>query len=77
MPWKKNSDAARHTRRAKSARSKRQWRKVANSVLERTGDEGRAVRAANSVVKRDGYGQKRKPKARRHNRSPRREATRR
>jgi len=51
MPWKK-SDARRHTKKAKSAKSQRQWSAVANSILERTGDEGRAIRGANSVAKK-------------------------
>jgi hypothetical protein len=51
MPWKPK-DAKRHTKKAKSAKRKRQWAHVADSVLERTGDEGAAVRAANSVVKK-------------------------
>ena len=53
MPWGAK-DAKRHTKKAKSAKSKRQWGHVANSVLERTGDEGRAVAAANSVIKKRG-----------------------
>ena len=69
MPWDKNSDAARHTHRAKSSKQRRQWRHVANSILERTGDEARAVRGANSVIKRGG--KKRKP-ARAHVRHNRR-----
>jgi len=40
MPWTSRSAA------------KRQWRAVANSVLARTHDEGRAVREANAVIKR-------------------------
>lgn len=51
MPWSPK-DASRHTKKAKSPVAKRQWRDVANSVLERTGSEGRAVREANAVVKR-------------------------
>lgn len=51
MPWSKN-DAKRHTRKAKSPKAKRQWSHVANATLEKTGDEGRAVRAANAVVKK-------------------------
>lgn len=51
MPWKA-SDAARHTKKAKSPKAKRQWRDVANSMLERGKSEGAAVRAANAVVKR-------------------------
>ena len=52
MPWTAK-DAKRHTKHAKSAKARRQWMHVANSVLERTGDEGRAVRSANAVVSRD------------------------
>ena len=59
MPWSAK-DAKRHTRKAKSPKSKRQWAHVADSVLERTGDEGRAVRAANSVVKKSGAKRKNK-----------------
>lgn len=65
MPWKAK-DAGRHTKKAKSAKRKRQWRHVANSMLERTGDEGAAVRAANSVVK------KAKTRKKKASRSPRR-----
>jgi len=51
MPWV-SKDASRHTKKAKSPTAKRQWRHVANSVLKSTGDEGRAIREANAVVKR-------------------------
>ena len=50
MPWGPN-DASGHDKKAKSAKQKRQWAHVANSVLERTGDEGLAVREANGVIK--------------------------
>ena len=53
MPWTPN-DAERHTKKAKGSIAKRQWRDVANSALERTGDEGRAVREANAAVARRG-----------------------
>ena len=53
MPWK-SSDAAGKTKAAKSSKAKRQWKDVANGVLAKTGDEGRAVREANAVVKRRG-----------------------
>lgn len=56
MPWKPK-DATRHTKKARSAKSKKQWSKVANSVLGKTGDEGRAVREANAVAGRM-YGKK-------------------
>jgi hypothetical protein len=51
MPWSA-ADAKRHDKKAASGKKSRQWSDVANSVLERTGDEGEAVREANGVVKR-------------------------
>jgi hypothetical protein len=51
MPWV-STDAPSHTRRASTAKKRRQWAHTANSVLESTGDEGRAVQAANAAVKR-------------------------
>jgi hypothetical protein len=51
MPWSAK-DAKRHSKKAKSPKRKRQWGHVANSILERTGDEARAVRGANSVIKK-------------------------
>jgi hypothetical protein len=51
MPWT-DKGASRHTKKAKSPKRKMQWRKVANSILARTGDEGRAVRGANAAVKK-------------------------
>jgi uncharacterized protein YdaT len=59
MPWNAG-DAARHTKKARSAKSKRQWSHVANSMLERGMSEGRAIRAANAVVKRSGGRSKRR-----------------
>jgi hypothetical protein len=51
MPWTAD-DAERHTRKATSWELKELWAKVANDALERTGNEGRAIREANAVVKR-------------------------
>jgi hypothetical protein len=51
MPWTPK-DSTRFTKKAKSPKSRRQWSKVADSMLSRTGDEGAAIRAANSVVKK-------------------------
>lgn len=51
MPWSA-SDAHAKTKKARSPKRKRQWSKVANSVLARTGNEGRAVREANAVIVR-------------------------
>jgi hypothetical protein len=54
MPWTPK-DASRHTKKAKSPKQKRQWSDVADSVLSRTGDEGRAIREANAAVKKTGH----------------------
>jgi len=51
MPWTPD-DAERHTRKATTSPLKELWAKVANESLERTGDEGRAIREANAVVAR-------------------------
>jgi hypothetical protein len=51
MPWIPD-DAQRHTRKATTRTLKELWAKVANECLERTGDEGRAIREANAVVAR-------------------------
>lgn len=53
MPWNTVEDVARHNKRAaKNPKRTRQWEDVANSVLKRTGNEGRAIREANAVVRR-------------------------
>ena len=49
MPWTPN-DAERHTHKATTWTLKELWAKVANEALERTGDEGRAIREANAVI---------------------------
>lgn len=51
MPWTA-SDARKHTKKATSAAAMRQWSHVANAVLEKTGDEERAIKEANAVVAR-------------------------
>jgi hypothetical protein len=43
MPWSSN-DAERHTHKATTAELKELWAKVANESLERSGNEGRAIR---------------------------------
>lgn len=50
MPWKPE-DAPAKTKKADSPVKRRQWADVANDTLKRTGDEARAVREANAVVK--------------------------
>lgn len=51
MPWTAK-DAKAKTRKASSPKAKRQWKNVANRVLAETGNDGRAVREANAVIKR-------------------------
>ena len=51
MPWTPN-DVERHTHKAATWALKELWAKVANESLERTGDEGRAIREANAVIAR-------------------------
>ena len=51
MPWTPN-DAERHTHKATTWALKELWAKVANECLERTGDEGRAIREANAIIAR-------------------------
>lgn len=51
MPWKP-SDAPGKTKKADTAKKKRQWAKVANSMLRRGYSESRAIRAANTVAGR-------------------------
>lgn len=53
MPWS-DKDAKRHTRKANTGAKKDQWSAVANAVLKKTGDDGKAVRVANGVIAR-GY----------------------
>ena len=51
MPWLTDEDSLRHNKRAEG-RLGEIWRQVANETLERTGDEGLAVREANAVIAR-------------------------
>lgn len=53
MPWNTQADVSRHNKAAgKSKRKGKVWRKVANKIREKTGDEGRAIREANAVADR-------------------------
>ncbi|MDE1907529.1 MAG: hypothetical protein KGH75_13880 [Rhodospirillales bacterium] len=50
MPWEE-SDVVKHNKdAAKNKKKKTLWVKIANKVLKKTGNEGRAIREANSVV---------------------------
>ena len=51
MPWLNDADSLRHNHLAEG-RLGEIWRKVANEMLQRTGDEGRAIREANAVIER-------------------------
>lgn len=50
MPWTPK-DASHSTRKADTPAKRRQWAHVANSALDRTGDDGLAKRLANAVIK--------------------------
>lgn len=52
MPWSPGDGPARHSKKANTPAKKKQWADIANSVREKTGDEGKAVRIANSAVKK-------------------------
>lgn len=51
MPWTPK-DAQSHHSGANTKKLRRIWSSTANSVLDDTGDEGRAVRIANDAVNR-------------------------
>lgn len=51
MPWTPD-EAEKHTHKATTPVLRNLWVKVANECLDRTGDEGRAIREANAVVAR-------------------------
>lgn len=54
MPWTPEQ-AKKHNKRAVGLVGK-QWAEVANSVLAKTGNEARAIRAANAVISRRNTG---------------------
>lgn len=51
MPFKP-SNAKRFTKKAKTPKLRRRFAKVANTILERSRDEGKAIRIANAAVRR-------------------------
>jgi len=51
MPWQP-SDAEKHTKAATTPRLQKLWADIANKTLDKTGNEGRAIREANAVVGR-------------------------
>ncbi len=50
MPWNPG-DATGKTKKATTPATRKQWADTANAVLEKSGDEGKAVRIANAAVK--------------------------
>ena len=54
MPWTPKSGPSRHTKKANTPARKKAWSATANAVLKKSGDEGKAVRIANYVVKKKG-----------------------
>ena len=53
MPWTANSFKKRHNTRLTPSKA-RKAAEIANAILEETGDEGKAIRIANSKVKTKG-----------------------
>ena len=49
MPWQP-SDALKHTKKANNPASQKKWAEVANNCLKEYGDEGLAIRVANSKM---------------------------
>lgn len=49
MPWTA-ADAPRHDRKANTPAKKAKWARVATGILKKTGDEGKAIRIANSMM---------------------------
>jgi uncharacterized protein YdaT len=52
MPWTPGDGPARHTHRANTPATKKQWSDIANKVLAKSGDEASAIKIANSQVKK-------------------------
>lgn len=50
MPWQPE-DAPKHNKGVQSERQRQVWAGIANETLAKTGDESRAIRAANSALK--------------------------
>jgi hypothetical protein len=52
MPWEPK-DAKRHTKKANTAKKKRQWAHVSNKALAGGASEGSAIAQADAVVARN------------------------
>ena len=51
MPWTA-SQAHAKTHKASTKAKRKKWVRVANSILRQSGDEGKAIRIANSMMKK-------------------------
>lgn len=51
MPWVVQ-DAIKKDKKANTSAKKKQWAAVANSVMKKTGDDAKAIKTANSVIKK-------------------------
>jgi uncharacterized protein YdaT len=51
MPWSPSDGPSRHTKKANTPAKRKQWSDIANNVLKKSGDEGKAVRIANAQVR--------------------------
>jgi hypothetical protein len=51
MPWHVQ-DAIKKDKKADTAAKKKQWTAVANSVMKKTGDDAKAIKIANGVIKK-------------------------
>ena len=49
MPWSA-SDAHKKTHAADTSAEKHKWQAIANTVLKKDGDEGKAIRIANAAM---------------------------
>ncbi len=50
MPWD-HADATRFTKKADTHHKRQVWAEIANAELQKTGDDGAAIKAGNSAVK--------------------------
>jgi uncharacterized protein YdaT len=57
MPWTPKTFAARHNKRLDPAKAKKAA-SIANTILEETGDDAKAIRIANAQVKRKPKGKR-------------------
>jgi hypothetical protein len=51
VPWT-SKDANKNTKKADTKAEKKQWATVANKVLKSTGNDAKAIRIANSSIKK-------------------------